>query len=246
MSGRLSVWPPESASTVMSSATGTCGASRASSSVILPCARSAASISRRRRRHELTRHLGRETFANTCVTPLDPARRVETQAVQRVVHHVRRQRHVGGRRHPRHAAPQVELDDGGFEIGFVGRVDQVGSDCVGSDRALDLVDRAVDTRRAQAGGAEESQHSRARRGDDHRGGRDAVGHLPDDVREADVVGDAEIAARRATRGRSPEGSPTETRRSAGPAQMCTKRRPRRGPARATAAVEFRWSSPAAR
>ncbi len=42
-SGRLSVWPPLSASTVTSSATGTRAASRASSSVSWPRATSAAS-----------------------------------------------------------------------------------------------------------------------------------------------------------------------------------------------------------
>ena len=124
-SGRLSVWPPLSASTVTSSATGTRAASSASSAVSWPRDTSSASRSAGAGDMKRSRHLRPGDLGEHVGAPHDPARGIGGQPGRRAAHHRRGQTHERRRGDLRHAVAQQQLGDVLLDGGLAGRVDQV-------------------------------------------------------------------------------------------------------------------------
>ncbi len=192
--GRLSVWPPESASNVMSSATATCAPSSASETDRAPRLTSADTISRGAGDMKNCAVSARESFAKRRFGRwMDPSGR-SGQPLVRVPDHGWRQPHESRRRHPPHASCEVEVDERLLDGRIVGRMNQVGPPGGPSalELALDAGDVLLDVRRRQASGTEEGEHLGACERDDQRPARDAVRHRPGHVGEPDPVGLQEL------------------------------------------------------
>ena len=171
----------------------------------------------RRRRHELRRDLGAGDLREDVVPPHDRARPgVASEPGRRAAHHGGREAHERRGADPGDAAAQEQVRHPLLERGLVGRVDEVHAPGGAiPERALDLVDRPLDALEGEAGGAEEAEQLGLRHGDHHPRRGDAVGHLPDDVREAHAVHFRRTSDRRATRGTARAASPAADDRRPG-------------------------------
>ncbi len=186
--GRLSVCPPESASTVISSASGTRRARSASSRVSRPGRDQRVEHLLRGRGEEEPRRLGTRDLGEEVVPPLHASGGVGGEPRCGIPHHGEREPHERRGRDPPHAPPQVDLDGRILERRLLRGVDEVRPPRgIGPQFAGELRDRVLDARGVEPGRPEEPEKAGARRLDHHADRRETVGHLPDHVREADAV-----------------------------------------------------------
>ena len=159
MAGRLSVWPPESASAVTSWAIGMRRASSACSAVRCALADQLLQEALRRRREEPRRHLDARHLGDDAVGRDDAAVAVAMDAGGAIADHGQRQVEVRRRLDEADAAAQVQIDDGRFDARLVGRVDEVEAVRQVAEVCLEAVDGLLDAAERQARGAEEAEHA---------------------------------------------------------------------------------------
>ena len=116
MAGWLSVWPPESASAVMSSAIGMRVAHSACSAVIAPVATSSRSICAGRRGHELGGDLDPRDLGDDAVGRDNTPRLIAHEPRHPITNHRQCQIEKCGRLDQPHPPPEQQVDDGRLDL----------------------------------------------------------------------------------------------------------------------------------